>query len=154
VAALSVAVLGAVGIAVATALPAMAVTINECEVSHPFCIGAPSLSSGQPVKETAAGRNITLISSGQDFKLRFDADTTKCVLADISNNVDVIVGSCSASGSVWSEEFTGTGNNHRWGNIYEINHGHSEFLTGSGTGINFLLAQQFNGVQVFTCNCA
>jgi hypothetical protein len=81
---------------VATATSALA-SVHICNVSgNQYCIGAPTLNFGDPVKLTVSGRDITRVDQGliyniwEVYELKFTADTTKCVgVQDTGSNVTV-----------------------------------------------------------------
>jgi hypothetical protein len=149
-------------LAVAAAVPALAAYDRgaECEISHPVCIGAPSLVWGASVQETSSGRTLDVIPTTDPlyanvYKLRFHADTTKCVGIDTSGNLRAIVKNCDNTAIVWQRKQTGTGDNHRWMNVYESrtpgpHGGTQECLTGYGSaGLTMFINPCGNGIQVF-----
>ena len=107
-------------------------SVTICEVSGSFCVGAPTIGINDPVKETTGGRLITESSTngGNPFKLKFSADTTKCVGVNASNNT--IVKSCTDSGVDWNRVIVSTGH-IKWRNV----------------STNLLLTGHNNGSQMF-----
>jgi hypothetical protein len=152
----------ATGLAIAATVPALAAYDRgtECEVSHPVCIGAPSLVWGASVQETSSGRTLDVIPTTDPlyanvYKLRFHADTTKCVGIDTTGNLRAIVKNCDNTAIVWQRLQTGSGDNHRWMNVYESrtpgpHGGTKECLTGYGSaGLTMFINPCGSGIQVF-----
>jgi hypothetical protein len=110
-----------------------------CEIYGSYCVAAPSLSYGSPV-QNGYGRQLheDYDSSNGHFKLRFAADTSKCIAADDSNKV--IVKGCSDLGTNWTEQ--------------SVNHGHILWLNSrSGlylSGANYPATQYWVGS--YQCN--
>ena len=150
------------GVVAAVAVPAMASTMRgyECEVSHPVCIGAPNLAWGSTVVETSSGRKLDITPTpdpvyANAYKLRITADTSKCLGVDTSSNSRVIIKTCSNTAIDWQRQQTGSGDNHRWMNIYESKSpgpwgGSQMCLTGYGSaGLSMFINYCGSGIQVF-----
>ena len=153
----------AVGLAIAATVPAMAAFDqgHENEVSHPVSIGAPDLTWGSPVQETSSGRTLDIIATSDPvyanvYKLRFTADTSKCIGVDTTGNLRVIVKNCDNTAIVWQRLQTGAGDNHRWMNVYESrtpgpHSGDQECMTGVGSpGLTYTISVCGNPIQVFS----
>lgn len=66
------------------------------------CVGAPTIAIGASVKETDSGR-ILLLDQGPTFdRIRFNADSGKCV-GVAADGSSVIVMSCNARGAEWRQ---------------------------------------------------
>src|SRR5215467_9438813 len=112
--------LTAIGIVV-TPGPALAAGIPICNTNgNMYCIGAPTIGIGDPVKLTVTGRIINLHDRGytccgghEVFQLQFDADRSKCVglPTNLSAN-NTVVRYCSSGndgGVNWAVELPASG---------------------------------------------
>lgn len=99
------------GIAV-TAVPALAASPICNSFGNQYCIGAPGISSGDPVELTLSGRqinevaqNFTCCHGHEVYQLQFSADTSKCV--GVSSIGLTTVRDCSAGNASnvnWAKE--------------------------------------------------
>jgi hypothetical protein len=117
----------------AAPLPASAVGNHLCETSGNYCVGAPSLALYAPVVETISGRDIHLISLGNNqFDIELNAAPGECVAA-ANNGTDVVIHPCNGGlGTVWIEHFNP--NNHRQ---FESREFRTKYLAGHNNGTQF-----------------
>jgi hypothetical protein len=87
--------------------PASAVgTIRLFEAFGTYALGAPNLSSGQPVVETVSGRDVSVVpqsGTNTNVKIVFNSNTHLCVAA-VDGNEAIIVNSCSGLGTLWQPQ--------------------------------------------------
>jgi len=98
----------------------------ENEIDHPVFIGAPSICGGCDITETSGGRKFTFVSAGDgvtdDFKLRFNANTTYCMAVNSVNNKTMVAHACNGDNVIWRWEPTLQGG-HKWSNVHESRNG-------------------------------
>jgi hypothetical protein len=134
------------GLLLAAAPPASATTTGPYYLKESFAsyrVGAPSLSPYDPVKETLGGREIYFDETTfAHYKIRFKADTSKCVAA--ANNGDTVdIKPCSsATGVVWVAHDGQDGCSV----VLESQHFSGKYLSGDGNGDQFhIRSYQANG---------
>jgi hypothetical protein len=117
----------------AAPLPANAANNHLKETNGAYRVGAPSLTNYDPVVETVDGRNLNIIiQSGDDVKIKFSTDTSKCV-AGANNGTDVVIHPCDGTGIVWT--MIGDG----FGHLFFFNKKFSLYLAGANNGTQFKL---------------
>jgi hypothetical protein len=85
-------------------------TLHICLVHGTGCIGAPTVNSGDKVELTSSGRDLQeLAQGGAQYKLRFNADTSKCVGASSDDNLTVRDCSNGSANVVWVKNFVSGG---------------------------------------------
>jgi hypothetical protein len=110
--------LAAAALAIPAALFATPITASAdgpghiCETFGSYCVGAPTLNRFDPVVEKLSGRLIDrdvipneTVGGHPKVKLRFNADSTKCVAAANSGN-GVVIHPCDGSGVDWGWDGT------------------------------------------------
>ena len=112
------------------------------ETSGRYRVGAPSLDLYKSVVETRDGRVIEIVDAGGGYrKLRFQADTTKCVAASDSDKY-VVVHLCDGNGVDWTIVHLDSNpfpNGHYNFQNREFN---NKFLAGANDGTRFHLKTQ------------
>jgi hypothetical protein len=128
----------------AAPLPASASTSGRlCETYGSYCLGSDTLQLDAVVVEkpvSGGGRNLTaVLQSGTfegfaQYKLRFNGDTSLCVVAGIYT--DVFINYCSDAGTIWAKDGS------RWinkANTISFGGGQDVYLAGLNTGNAYFL---------------
>lgn len=106
IALLAVPILAVVGVAAAVSIPAQPASaissVRLFEAFGSYALGAPNLSGGASVTETISGRDVMVSpQSGTSVKIVFTANTHLCANAQ-DGTENILVGSCSGNGSLWT----------------------------------------------------
>jgi hypothetical protein len=133
----------------AAPLPASAATaLHLCETyGGQWCVATANLNIGTSLGEGATGRLFIESRQGAGtylgyptYKLKFNADDTKCAGAD--SNLNLEIRDCTADGNVWARVNDGD-NIYRWINKYASEHPPTYcgpcYLTGFDLGVSFEL---------------